>query len=68
MLMILVVEEHKAIDKAIKLKQGGEMVHSGNLDHAVIAITFGIRQLLVVFFGCEWEDTELTEKYYNPPL
>lgn len=49
----------KAIDKTIKLEQGEVLIHPGNLEHAGADITFGVRQLLVAFLECEWEDSVL---------
>jgi hypothetical protein len=53
----------EAIDKTIKLEQGEILVHPGNLGHAGIDITFGVRQLLVAFLEYDWKDAEVAEEY-----
>lgn len=49
----------KAIDKTIQLKQGEMLIHLGDLEHAGMDITSGVRRLLISFFACEWEKEEL---------
>jgi hypothetical protein len=49
----------KAIDKTIHLQQGEMLIHLGDLEHAGADITGGVRNLLICFFACEWEDEKL---------
>lgn len=51
----------KDIDQIIKLEPGEVLIHPGNLQHAGVDTTFGLRYLLVAFLECEWEDASLNE-------
>ena len=44
------------LDATVMLKQGEVLVHPGELEHAGADITFGVRNLLVAFFECEWRE------------
>lgn len=51
----------KAIDRTIHLQQGEMLIHLGNLEHAGVEITTGVRRLMIAFLACEWEDDELNK-------
>jgi hypothetical protein len=51
----------KAIDETIHLKQGEMLIHLGNLEHAGVDITSGVRNLLIAFVACEWEEEALNK-------
>jgi hypothetical protein len=48
----------KAIDETINLQQGEMLIHLGDLEHAGVDISSGVRRLLIAFFACEWETME----------
>jgi hypothetical protein len=51
----------EAIDKTIHLKQGEVLIHLGDLEHAGADITGGVRNLLIGFLECEWENEALNK-------
>jgi hypothetical protein len=51
----------KVIDRTIHLQQGEMLIHLGNLEHAGVDITSGVRRLMIAFLACEWEDGELNK-------
>ena len=45
----------QALDETISLNQGEMLIHLGDLWHAGMDITAGVRLLLIGFYACEWE-------------
>ena len=48
-----------ALGKTIMLEQGEMIIHLGDLEHAGVEITSGVRRLLVAFIACEWKEKAL---------
>jgi hypothetical protein len=51
----------EAMDETIRLQQGEMLIHLGNLVHAGVEITSGVRRLLIGFLECEWLDSALNK-------
>jgi len=43
-------------DETIYLEQGEMLIHLGDLEHAGVDITSGVRRLMVAFLKCTWEE------------
>jgi predicted 2-oxoglutarate/Fe(II)-dependent dioxygenase YbiX len=41
-------------DTTMVLQQGEMIVHLGSLKHSGVAITSGVRHILVAFMSCNW--------------
>ena len=50
------------IDQTVKLKQGEMLIHLGDMEHAGVEITSGVRRVLIGFFACEWIDDTLNQE------
>jgi hypothetical protein len=54
------------LDRTIQLEQGEMLIHLGDLEHAGMEITSGVRRILIAFLACQWEEEELNiEKVEN---
>ena len=49
----------QALDKTISLEQGEMLIHLGDLLHSGVEITSGVRNLMIAFLACEWNDPNL---------
>jgi hypothetical protein len=49
----------EALNKTISLEQGEMLIHLGDLLHSGVEITSGVRNLMIAFLACEWNDPNL---------